>query len=153
MGMSYWAMLVGALAVAGCKGGSDRGGRPADSTGMAGHMDSGGMAGMPMPGMQMMSGMQAHMDSMTRQSPPQMQAMMTRHQEMMSQMMDGMGADMRGMNMPGSPEWNALTDSVKQDLAELPGLSGQQLSTRMRAHADRVRRLIASHEGMMKGMR
>jgi hypothetical protein len=31
-----------------------------------------------------------------------MQAMMARHQEMMSRMMDGMGADMRGMNMPGA---------------------------------------------------
>ena len=68
-------------------------------------------------------------------------------------MMDEMGADMRGMNMPESPEWTALTDSVKQDLAELPGLSGQQLSSRMRAHADRMRRLITSHEQMMKGMR
>ena len=152
MGMSHRAMLVGALAVAGCKGGSDRGGRPADSTGMAGHMDSGRMAGMPLPGMQMMSGMQAHMDSMTRQSPQQVQAMMARHQAMMSQMMDGMGTDMRAMNMPGSPEWTALTDSVKQDLAELPGLTGQPLSARMRAHADRVRRLITSHEQMMKDM-
>jgi hypothetical protein len=143
MGTSHWALLVGALAVAGCNRGGDRGGRPADSAGTAGHMDSGGMAGMRMQG---------HMDSMARLSPQQMQAMMARHQEMMSQMMDGMGADMRGMNMPGSPEWNALTDSVKQDLAELPNLKGQPLSTRMRAHADRVRRLIASHEQMMKSM-
>lgn len=152
MGMSHWAMLVGVLAAAGCSGGGDRAGRPADSAGMAGHMDSGGMAGMPMQGMPMMSGMRAHMDSMKGMSPEQMQAMMPRHQAMMSQMMDRMGADMRGMNMPGSPEWTALTDSVKQDLAELPGLSGRQLSARMRAHADRVRRLITSHEQMMKGM-
>jgi hypothetical protein len=142
MGLSHWAMLVGALAVVGCSGG-DRGGRPADSA---------STAGMPMQGMQMMSDMQAHMDSMARLSPQEMQARMAGHQEMMSRMMDGMGADMRGMNMPGSPEWNALTDSVKQDLAELPGLSGQPLSTKMRAHADRVRRLITSHEQMMKGM-
>jgi hypothetical protein len=145
-------MLVGALAVAGCKGSGDRAARPADSAATAGHADSGAHPGMPMPGMERMSGMQAHMDSMARQSPQQMQEMMARHQELMSQMMDRMGADMRGMNMPGSPEWTALTDSVKQDLAELPGLSGQRLSTRMRAHADRVRRLIASHEQMMKGM-
>jgi len=148
--MSHWAMLVGALAFAGCNGGGDRRAHSAD---MAGHMDSGGMAGMPMHGMAMMSGMRAHMDSMTGMSPQQMQARMAAHQEMMSRMMDGMGADMRGMNMPESPEWTALTDSVKQDLAELPGLSGQQLSSRMRAHADRMRRLITSHEQMMKGMR
>jgi hypothetical protein len=42
---------------------------------------------------------------------------------------------------------------VKQDLAELPELSGQQLSSRMQSHADRVRRLITSHEQLMKEMR
>ena len=153
MKMSHSAMLLGALAFAGCNGGGDRRAPSVDSAGMAGHMDSGGMAGMPMHGMPMMSGMRAHIDSMTGMSPQQMQARMAGHQEMMSQIMDEMGADMRGMNMPESPEWTALTDSVKQDLAELPGLSGQQLSSRMRAHADRMRRLITSHEQMMKGMR
>jgi hypothetical protein len=151
MGTSHWAMLVGALAVAGCNGVGDRGGRPADSAGRAGHMDSGGMAGMAaMPGMQMMSGMRAHMDSMARMSPQQMQAMMARHQEMMSRMMDQMGGEMRQMKMAETREWSALSDSVKQDLAELPSLKGQALSARMRAHADRVRRLIDAHEQMMK---
>jgi hypothetical protein len=149
MRTSYWLVLIAGVGVAGCKGGDDRDERPANSASMTGHRDSGGMGGMPMRA-QMMSGMRAHMDSMAGMSPQQMQAMMARHQEMMSQMMDGMGANMRGMNMPGSPEWNALTDSVKQDLAALPGLNGQRLSTRMRAHADRVRRLIDAHEQMMK---
>lgn len=71
---------------------------------------------------------------------------------MMSQMMDQMGSDMRQMKMSETPQWSALTDSVKQDLAELPSLKGHTLSTRMRAHADRMRRLIAAHEQMMKGM-
>jgi hypothetical protein len=99
--------------------------------------------------MQMMAGMRAHLDSMIQRSPQQMQTMMGMHQEMMSRMMDGMGADMRGMKMSGSPEWNALTDSVKQDLAELPNLEGQALSARMRAHGERVRRLMAMHQKMM----
>jgi hypothetical protein len=75
---------------------------------------------------------------------------MARHERMMSQMMDQMGAEMRQMNMSASPEWSVLSDSVKTDLADLPGLSGQQLSARMKAHAARVRRLIAMHQGMMK---
>lgn len=160
MPTSHWALLVGALAVMGCSGGGDRAGRPADSAGMMqmdsggmgmGHMDSGGMGmgGMNMQGMQMMAGMQTHVDSMMRKSPQQMQAMMGMHQELMSRMMDGMGADMRGMKMSGSPEWNALTDSVKQDLAELPNLEAQALSARMRAHGERVGRLMAMHEKMM----
>jgi len=116
-----------------------------DSGGMAmEHMDSGGtgMSGMSMPGMRMMPRMRAHMDSMMRMSPRQMQATMALHQGMMSQMMDGMGAEMRGMKMSSTPKWNALTDSVKQDLTDLANLKGQELSARMRGHADRVKRLL-----------
>jgi hypothetical protein len=151
MGTSHWALLIAALAVGGCNGGGDRAERAADSAGMMGRMDSGGMemGGMNMQGMRMMAGMRAHMDSMMRMSPQQMQATMAAHQEMMSQLMDGMGADMRGMRISGSPEWNALTDSVKQDLAELPNLEGQALSARMRAHGERMRRLMEMHEKMM----
>ena len=152
MGTSHWALLVGALAVGGCSGGGDRAERAADSAGVMGHMDSGGMemGGMNMQGMQMMPQMRSHMDSIMRMSPEQMQAMMASHQGMMSQMMDGMGADMRRMQMSGSSEWTALTDSVKQDLAELPNLNGQALSTRMRAHVERTRRLMGMHEKMME---
>jgi hypothetical protein len=161
MRMSHWALLVGALALAGCGRGGDRADTTRDTGGMMGRMDSGGMGmgrmdsggmkmgGMQTQGMQMMNNMRAHMDSMMRMSPQQMQSMMGGHEQMMSRMMDGMGADMRGMNMAGTPAWNALTDSVKQDLADLPNLKGQQLSTRMRGHADRVKRLIAMHEKMM----
>lgn len=55
----------------------------------------------------------------------------------------------RNQGSGGVPEWNALTDSVKQGLAELPTLKGQALSARMRAHAERVKRLIRMHEKMM----
>jgi hypothetical protein len=116
-------------------------------------MDSGrmeGMLGMDSSGMMPM--VQAHMDSMMQMKPEQMSQMMAGHERMMSQMMDQMGGQMRQMKITESPEWSALTDSVKQDLAELPGLKGQALSTRMRAHADRMRRLMAAHEQMMKGM-
>jgi hypothetical protein len=171
MRISYWVLVVGALAVAGCgRGGKQAesskaaGGTPGhpDSSAMGmGHMDSGGMKmgrmdsgggmgmGPGMPGMQMMAGMRAHMDSMMRMSPQRMQAMMATHEAMMAQMLDRMGGDMRGMHMAGSREWNALTDSVKQDLAELPNLKGQALAARMRAHAARVERLMAMHEKMM----
>ena len=151
MGTSHWALLVSALAVAGCNGSGNRAEQAPDSAGMMGHMDSGGMGmgGMQMQGMQMMPQMRAHMDSMMRMSPQQMQAMLAMHESMMSQMMDGMGSDMRGMNMSATPTWNALTDSVKEDLAELPDFKGQAVSTHMRDHAERVKRLIAMHEKMM----
>jgi hypothetical protein len=100
----------------------------------------------------MMLMMQAHIDSMARMSPEQMSRMMARHEQLMSQMMDRMGGEMRQMRMAETAKWSALADSVRQDLAELPSLSGQALSTRMQAHADRVRRLIAMHKRMTLGM-
>jgi hypothetical protein len=144
----YCGLVVGGLVLTSC--GGDRRERN-DHGGTMGHMDSGNMdrGGMNMPGMQMTPQMRAHMDSMMRMSPQQMQAMMTKHQAMMSQMLDGMGSDMRRMNMSGDREWTALTDSVKQDLAELPDLKEPQLSAKMHGHADRVKRLITLHEKMM----
>jgi hypothetical protein len=159
MARAHWALLAAALGVARCGGGGDRSERAGDTAGTMGHMDSGAtgrmdsggmeMGGMQMEGMQMLPHMQAHMDSVGRMSPGQMQGLMATHEAMMSRMMDGMGADMREMNMSASPEWSALTDSVKEDLAELPTLEGQELSARMRGHVDRVKRLMGMHERMM----
>lgn len=151
MKMIYCGLVVGGLVLASC--GDDRPER-SDQGRTMGHMDSAkmDMGGMSTPGMQMMPQMRAHMDSMMRMSPQQMQAMMTKHQAMMSQMLDGMGADMRGMDMSSDQEWTALRDSVKQDLADLTNLKGELLSARMRAHGARVGRLITEHEEMMSRM-
>ncbi len=157
MGAMRLILVLGGIVLAGC-GGKDAGeqaGAGEARGGMAGmKMDSGGMGGRMggMEGMSMMPMMRAHMDSMMRMSPEQMSQMMAQHEGMMSQMMDRMGGDMRGMNMGGNAEWTALTDSVKRDLADLPGLEGKELSARTKAHGDRVRRLLTMHEGMMKGM-
>jgi hypothetical protein len=149
-----WILSVALAAAAACKGKDQTAERaqPPGQQGMSGmQMDSMPMGGDHMAGSNMMPMMRAHMDSMMRMSPEQMSGMMSAHDRMMSQMMDRMGADMRGMNMSGDAKWNALVDSVKADLADLPGLQGKELSARMKAHADRVRRLISMHEGMMKG--
>jgi hypothetical protein len=116
------------------------------------------MAGMDMAdhaamgSMGMMPGMRAHMDSMAQASPEQMRSMMTRHQETSSRMLDAMGADMRSMNMTSDAAWTALSDSVRSDLAELPGLSNSALKQRMQGHVDRVGRLMERHEEMMGAM-
>ena len=147
----HLAMTLTAIAAAGCsKAAKDE--PAAGDQGMV--MDSGamkGMAGMGKPSVMPM--MQAHMDSMMRMNPEQMSRTMGRHERMMSEMMDQMGGEMRQMQMSGGGEWTALTDSIRQDLAELPSLSGQKLQARVRAHGERVRRLMAAYEQMMKGMR
>jgi hypothetical protein len=152
-----WILSAGVIAAAACKAKDQTAERaqPAEQQGMGGmKMDSMPMGGdhMGMGGSDMMPMMRVHMDSMMHLSPAQMSGMMAAHDRMMSQMMDRMGADMRRMNMSADAKWNSLTDSVKADLADLPGLQGKELSARMTAHADRVRRLLAMHEGMMKGM-
>lgn len=113
---------------------------------------AGTMSGMQMSpqGMQMMPAMRAHLDSLGAMPPDQMATMMATHQDLASRMMDAMGADMRGMNMKPDSAWAALSDSLRQDLAELPGLSGAPLSSRMQAHIGRMRRMMAMHEGMMR---
>src|SRR4051812_26377901 len=147
----YVATVLGLLVSAGCK---KTGKTPVEDPGPGMAMDTGTMRGMGgMSGSGMMMAMPAYMDSMMRMTPDQMTRKMAAHQRMMSQMMDQMGSEMRQMKMAETPEWSALTDSVRQDLAELPGLTGQELSTRMRAHALRVQRLMAAHQGMMKGKR
>jgi hypothetical protein len=146
----YLGPVIVGLAVLAChKSSSDTAGERSSS--IANDSSHGGRSGMRgMAGANMMAAMPAHLDSMTRMRPEQMPPMMAQHERMMSQMMDQMGGEMRQMNMAASPQWNALSDSVKADLADLPGLSGPQLSARMKAHAARVRRLMVMHQGMMK---
>lgn len=142
MGNCYWKALMAISLFAACSRKPEPAGTPSDT--------AGSMAGMPMQGIQMMPMMQAHLDSMAAMRPEQMAAMMAAHQDMASRMMDAMGADMRGMNMRPDSAWTALADSVRRDLAELPGLSGDALKTRMEAHIDRTRRILARHREMMK---
>jgi len=115
----------------------------ADSAGSMGNM------GMAMPGMQMMPLMRAHLDSVAAMQPSQMAAEMPAHQVLASRMMDAMGGDMRGRSMQPDSAWTALADSVRRDLAALPGLTGEGLRIRMQAHAAQMQRLMLTHEGMM----
>jgi hypothetical protein len=152
MKLMRWAYVAAATMVAACGDNSTRTGQASSGSktdGIAG-MDMGGHVGMGSMGM--MPGMRAHMDSMAQASPEQMHSMMRSHEEMGSRMLDAMGADMRGMNMTTDAAWTALSDSVRSDLAELPGLSGSALKQRMQGHADRVGRLMDRHEEMMGAM-
>ena len=105
---------------------------------------------MAMPGVEMIPVMRAHLDSMGAMLPTDLAGSMTAHQDLTSRTMDAMGADMRGMGMHPDSMWSALGDSLRRDLAELPALSGAGLRDRMNAHADRLRRMMAMHEGMMR---
>jgi hypothetical protein len=149
---AQWILIATGVLLAGC------GDNKPEADQQGGGNKNGDMAGMQMGdqtsmrGMQMMPEMRAHMDSMARMSPEQMRSMMPRHEEMSSRMLDAMGLDMRGMNMTPDAAWTSLTDSVRSDLAELPGLSGATLKQRVPGHVQRVRRLMERHEDMMAGV-
>ena len=152
-----FATLVFAIVACGERGAgsADRSGTDAADTvsGGMGNMGDGQRGMASMPSMTMMQAMRLHMDSMAGLPPDQMQAMMATHQERTSAMLDAMGADMRGMHMTADPAWEALTDSVKRDLAELQGLSGRAAADRMRGHHARMSRLMDAHEEMMTARR
>lgn len=143
MRVTYLALVVALASTAAC--GSKEAAKPATDT-------AGSMGGMPMgmAGVHMLPRMRAHLDSLGAMQPAQMLAAMTAHQDIASRMMDAMGADMRGMSMIPDAAWTALGDSVRQDLAELPGLTGAALKARMTAHIGRMQRMMGLHEGMMR---
>jgi hypothetical protein len=115
-----------------------------------------GMTGMPVMGMRsdsLMPMMRAHLDSLAAISPQFAAGMLSMHEAIASPMLDAMGADMTAMEMQPDPVWTALTDSIKQDLADLPAVSGRALDARLKAHIGRMRRLMAMHESMMQRMK
>jgi hypothetical protein len=150
----YLTMTLSLLASAGCNKPPKAAPAAEAHQGMVMVPDTGGTGrkSMSSDGMGMMLMMRAHIDSMAKMTPDQMSRVMARHERMMSQMMDQMGGEMRQMRMAETPGWSALADSVRQDLADLPSLNGKELSSRMQAHAERVRRLMGMHKKMMTGM-
>ena len=112
-----------------------------------------GMRGMGMRSDSLMPMMRGHLDSLAVISPPFAAGMLSMHETMASRMLDAMGADMTAMGMKPDPAWTALTDSIKQDLADLPVFSGRALDARLKAHTGRMRRLMGMHETMMQGMK
>lgn len=110
-----------------------------------------GMGGMAMRSDSLMPMMRAHLDSLAALSPELAADMVAAHDAMASHMLDARGAAMTAMAMKPDPAWTALADSVRRDLAELPGLSGRRtLSARVLAHVGRMHRLLGIHETMMK---
>lgn len=138
-------VAIGVVTIAAC-------GKKPESAQSSAADSAGKMAGMPMAmqGMTMMPMMRAHLDSLGAMQPARMAAMMRAHQDLASRMMDAMGADRRGMGMKPDSAWAALSDSLRQDLADLPGLSDAALKTRMQGHIGRMQRMIVMHAAMMK---
>ena len=82
------------------------------------------------------------LDSAGGMSAEQRQRMWAMHTRLATEMMDAMMANMRGHGAAPDSAWTALPRSVQRDMAELPKLQGDSLRSRMRAHAERMQRLM-----------
>lgn len=128
---------------------------PAADTGMQGMAGMEGMQGMEgMSGtMGMMQQMQSHMQMMASAPADSLMSMMPMHRQMTANMLAGMNREMQGMNMSGDPAWRATMDSVRRDLTVLPELRGAELRDAVKAHGERLQRLMDSHQAMMQNMK
>ena len=115
-----------------------------------------------MPGRAMGSGalmaqMRQHMMRMQAEHADTGQAVMARHR-MGAQMLAQMEKDIEAAKLPADPRWSALLDSVRQDMAAMPGMRGGMMrgqgrgmmSEPMAAHRDRMMRLMDLHENRMR---
>ena len=71
---------------------------------------------------------------------------------MTANLLSTFNSEMRSMNMQADAGWNALVDSLRQDLTRMPDLAASPLGQLMPAHRERVRRLMKMHADMMKKM-
>ena len=122
--------------------------RPVGETAGMKEMQMGGMMGSAMT-----DSMQSHMRMMEGVTGDQMKAMLPAHRQMVANMLSQMNADMRKMNIGGDARWNALADSIRQDLTRMPDITRAQLKSFMPQHGARVMRLMDMHRSMMGGMK
>jgi hypothetical protein len=99
----------------------------------------------------MMRETRVHLRSMAGAGADSLRGLMPRHRQMTANMLQQMDSEMRGMRgmqVAGDTGWTALADSVRQELAQLPGVSTAELPEFMERHRGRVERLMARHERM-----
>ncbi|MEP6574684.1 MAG: hypothetical protein ABJD11_18430 [Gemmatimonadota bacterium] len=98
----------------------------------------------PMKAEPMMASMHAHLDSLTAK-PTALHGEMAAHTTMVMGLVDAMKSDLAtvGYNDAG---YQALADSVVQDLTALPKLAGAAARKAEQAHLERVQRLMGAYE-------
>lgn len=151
------AVVMMMFVAAACNGGAreeevaqDTATAAATTSGMEGMQ---GMQGMDMGGgKDMMQEMHAHMQTVEGAQDDSLPHHAAMHRQMAGNILAQMNRDMQQMNMAADPKWNALVDSVRQDLSRMPEWSPPEMRSAMSAHMSRMRRLMEIHSGMMKNM-
>lgn len=148
VGIGTVLVLAAALVACGGREGSQQDSAAADSAmmGMPGMDSMRGMAGMMSDSM--MTAMHSHMQMMDTVSAAPLQSMFAIHQQMLSDMMSRMTDDMRAMNMSGDAAWTATTDSLRQDLTQMQGMTPEAMKQAISAHHGRVMRMMDMYRRM-----
>ena len=111
-----------------------------------------GSGGMTMPSAAMMTQMRAHLRAQEGVSGDSLRSGVPAHRQQAANLVAQLNKEMRDMNMAPGAAWQALTDSVRQDLARLPHVGTAELGQVMPGHRARLERLMTMHETMMRGM-
>jgi UDP-N-acetylglucosamine transferase subunit ALG13 len=112
--------------------------------------------GMVMPSVEaggMMDQMRQHLQLMAGLRGDSLQVLLPDHRQRVADMLAQMNREMSDMSMTGDTAWNALADSLRDDLARVSDMTAPKLQAFMNEHAARVTRMMQMHRRMMGGMR
>ena len=150
-------LAVLSLAACGIPGGQSTADDPTPPAGLdSTFMQAPGMPHSAMGSDALMVRMRQHMVMMQGQHADTGQAALAMHR-MGAQMLAQMEKDRENAKLPADPRWTALLDSVRKDMAAMPGLRGGMMHGRgrgmmsesMTAHRDRMMRLMDMHESRL----
>jgi hypothetical protein len=96
-----------------------------------------------------MDSMQTRLRVMDMMSAAQIEAALPAHSQVASDMLSMMSADVQAMHVSPNTSWSATTDSIRQDLSHMTGLTGAQMKAAMPAYHARMTRLMDMHRQMM----
>ncbi|MEO6877744.1 MAG: hypothetical protein ABI205_04635, partial [Gemmatimonadaceae bacterium] len=137
--------------VASAKGGSPQGATRGDGTMMMG--GAGGAGGMTSMAGMMSAGasdsMEMRLRTMDMMNAAQIEAAYPANRQAAGDMLSRMNADVQGMHMSPDMSWNATTDSIRQDLSHMSGMTGAQMKAAMPGYHARMTRLMDMHRQMM----
>ncbi|CAN5269731.1 hypothetical protein BH09GEM1_BH09GEM1_47100 [soil metagenome] len=117
------------------------------STMMGGAGGMGSMSGMAGAGVS--DSMETRLRTMDGMSASQIAAAFPAHSQAAGSMLSRMSADVQGMHMSPNMSWGATTDSIRQDLSHMAGMTGAQMNAAMPAYHARMTRLMGMHGQMM----
>lgn len=71
------------------------------------------------------------------------------HSHAAQDMLSAMNAEVDGTHMSSNASWSAMSDSIRQDLSHMAGMTGAQMHAAMPGYHARMTKLMEMHGQMM----